>query len=107
MTQHPTNAQLMAATIVYLEGILLPTLSGEHRFKTRLAVNALKILQRSQLEEHDDTAQESPTPPEALETLAETIRQKKVALEDPVMLLALERQLRQSLQINNQKWLTG
>ncbi len=60
MTQHPTNAQLMAATIDYLEGILLPTLSGEHRFKTRLAVNALKILQRSQIEELEGAAHESP-----------------------------------------------
>ena len=105
MTQHPTNAQLMAATIDYLEGILLPTLSGEHRFKTRLAVNALKILQRSQIEEHDGTAHRSPDAPGAPETLAETIRQKKVALEDPVMLITLDRQLRQSLQINNPKWL--
>ncbi len=107
MTQHPTNAQLMAATIDYLEGILLPTLSGEHRFKTRLAVNALKILQRSQLDEHEGTAHGSPEGLETLETLAETIGQKKVALEDPVILLELEQQLQRSLQINNPKWLTG
>jgi tRNA uridine 5-carbamoylmethylation protein Kti12 len=103
MTQHPSDALLLAATMDYLETQLLPTLAGEHRFKTRLAVNALKILQRS-LNDLNNNLTDANT--DSQQTLAETIRQKNVALDDPALLLTLERQLRQSLLVNHPKWLT-
>ena len=102
MSQHPSDALLMAATIDYLEAQLLPTLAGEHRFKTRLAVNALRILQRSLIDSQNHLAD---APTDSQQALAETIRLKNVALDDPALLLELERQLRQSLQVNQPKWL--
>ena len=96
------DALLMEATIHYLEMQLLPALSGEHRFKTRLAVNALKILQRG-LNEGQNPSAASVT--DSAQHWVEKIRQQAVALDDPALLLTLERQLQQSLRINNPKWM--
>ena len=37
---------LLAGVIAYMDKQLLPTLTGEHRFMTRVAVNALKMIGR-------------------------------------------------------------
>jgi hypothetical protein len=42
----PGQVTLLEVALQYLESELLPTLEGEHRFKTRLAINALRIVQR-------------------------------------------------------------
>jgi len=42
----PPAADLLAAARAYLEGELLPTLSGAARFKTRVIVNVLAQVQR-------------------------------------------------------------
>ena len=102
MTNHPSDAQLLAATIDFLENDLLPELNGEHRFKTRLAANALKIMQRGLAIGREATSEKAL---ESAPNWVEKIRQKEVALDDPVVLHELEQQLRESLQINNPKWL--
>ncbi len=98
----PPDAALLAAGIDYLETQLLPALEGEHRFKTRLLVNALKTVARHQAivapggpRESDDDAIR----------LAMAIRNHDVALNDPALLVSLESLLRLDLQINNPKWL--
>ncbi len=112
MTQTPSDDALLAATIDYLEVQLLPALEGEHRFKTRLAVNALKALQRSgqgHASRHEPAPDCSPIDAllDANRELALKIFKREVALDDPAALTQIERMLRRSLEINNPKWLSN
>lgn len=112
MSQVPSNAALLAATIDYLEAQLLPALEGEHRFKTRLAVNALKALQRGQQVPAggDDAAADVSsldTDQARSELLALKILKQEVALYDAQTLAQIEQMLRKSLAINNPKWLNN
>lgn len=112
MTQIPSDDALLAATIDYLEAQLLPALEGEHRFKTRLAVNALKALQRSGLSTANRAA---PKPnsrqlaivPDHGQRLALKIANREVTLDDASALRQIEAMLRASLETNNPKWLTN
>jgi hypothetical protein len=102
MTQTPPDSALLAASIDYLETQLLPALEGEHRFKTRLVVNALTTLARGQPSSGHGTVQEAD---EAARQLALKIRTRELALDDPGLLASIESQLQYSLGINNPKWL--
>lgn len=104
MTLTPPDAALLAAGIAYLESQLLPQLEGEHRFKTRLLVNALKIVARNQPTAAPGNPQGGD---QAASHLALAIRNKAVALDDPALLAQIESQLRLDLAINNPKWLDG
>ena len=112
MTQTPSDDALLAATIDYLEAQLLPVLEGEHRFKTRLAVNALKALQRSgqghsgrEVSTLDVAAAVAQL--DANGQLALKLFKREVALDDPEALGQIEHLLRRSLEINNPKWLNN
>jgi hypothetical protein len=104
MTQTPPDAALLAAAIDYLEAQLLPELQGEHRFKARLLVNALKAVARNPPTAASGNPQGNEDP---ASRLALAIRSKAVALDEPALLAQLESQLRLDLQINNPKWLDG
>lgn len=104
MTQTPPDDALLAASIDYLETQLLPALEGEHRFKTRLVVNALKTLARHQAAA-GCTARTKAEEDESTRQLAMEIRSGNVALDDTRLLASIEAQLRHSLSINNPKWL--
>ncbi len=101
MTPVPPDSALLAAGIDYLETQLLPALTGEHRFKTRLLVNALKTVTRHQAVIAPGSPGESD---EDAFRLAMAIRNNEVALDDPALLAQLEAMLRLDLQINNPKW---
>jgi hypothetical protein len=105
MTQTPPDAALLAASIDYLETQLLPALEGEHRFKTRLVVNALKTLARGQSPSGNAAAQEANEADEPARQLALRIRNREHTLDDPGLLAQIESQLRRSLAVNNPKWL--
>jgi Domain of unknown function (DUF6285) len=114
MTQTPSDDALLAATIDYLEGQLLPALEGEHRFKTRLAVNALKALQRNRRplawreQAANDHSADGSAPQAKLndnQLLALKIFKRETALDDPETLAQIERMLSESLAVNNPKWL--
>ena len=94
----PSQAQLLEAAIQYLELELLPQLEGEHKFKTRVALNALKIVQR------EAAAQSAASEPEEA-ALALQIRTGNIALDDPALLGRLHELLEQALKVNNPKWL--
>ena len=79
MTQTPPDSALLAASIDYLETQLLPALEGEHRFKTRLVVNALKTLARGRPSPEPAATQEADGP---AEQLALKIRNHELALND-------------------------
>lgn len=99
----PSQAALLEVALQYLETDLLPTLEGEHRFKTRLAINALRIVERENTSLKDsDQAAKLPLNEEAL---AQQIRSGEVSIKDPVLLARLKQSLEQALVINNPKWL--
>jgi len=51
----PDAATLLRAAVKYLEEELMPTLSGYHRFKTRVTANVLNTIRREH-EMHDQQA---------------------------------------------------
>jgi Domain of unknown function (DUF6285) len=97
----PSQAALLDVALQYLESELMPTLAGEHRFKTRLAINALRIVQREALMQHQAEAPSQ----ESAEQLAQQIRDGEVSLSDPALRQVLKQNLAQALAINNPKWL--
>jgi Domain of unknown function (DUF6285) len=99
----PSQAALLEVALQYLEDELLPTLTGEHRFKTRVAINALRIAQREATSEPltDSTI----TPGMSDEQLAQKIRSGEIPLSDTVLKAQLTQSLERALLINNPKWL--
>jgi Domain of unknown function (DUF6285) len=96
----PSQAALLAVALQYLESELLPTLEGEHRFKTRLAINALRIVQR----ESSLGLEQAFKANDALE-LADKIRSGEISIKDPALQAQLKQSLQSALAINNPKWL--
>ncbi len=95
----PSREALLEVALNYLEKELLPTLQGEHRFKTRVAVNALRIAQREA-----QSRAPVPTPAQQRE-MAQQIRDGTLATDDPALRAYLRKSLREALAINNPKWL--
>ncbi len=99
----PSQAALLEVALQYLEAELLPTLEGEHRFKTRLAINALRIVQR---EEASQQGNAMPTESAlSAEQLALEIRRGGISTNDADLLATLKQSLEKALAINNPKWL--
>lgn len=110
----PDAATLLQAAADYLEGELLPTLEGYHRFQTRVTVNALRIVMRelrlapaqraaerarlAALLGHDGDA-------DALEAeLAAALVDGTRSLDDPALVAHLRQTLADALAIDNPKW---
>ena len=111
----PDAATLLKAAIRYLEEELMPTLSGYHRFKTRVTANAINIVRRelemraaqadaerkrlTAILGHDGEV-------EALSReLADRIRAGAIAIDDPALRAHIRQSLADALAINNPKWL--
>lgn len=138
MTQNVTDRMLLLDGILeYMDKQLLPSLSGEHRFVTRVAVNALGMIRRElraqsvpdpeltaarerlrQAMADASTSAASATGATANadadadadafdRTLADRIRRGAVGCDDPLLRDYVRASLRHSLQINNPKWLSG
>lgn len=111
----PDLTALLDAAIDYLERELLPSLTGYHRFQSRVMVNVLGQVRR-ELElgatqadaerarlatllghggERDELSRE----------LAARIRDGAIALDDPALLDHLRCSLIEALRINNPRWL--
>jgi len=114
---YPDRETLMDVIVDYLEGELYPKLSGVDRYRSRVAINALRIVQREMTmgpslqatdaqalrellgasqDDRDDVALE--------ETLADDIAQGRRSLDDPALVSYLRDSLRRALQVNNPKW---
>jgi hypothetical protein len=110
----PSVTTLLSAAVKYLEQELMPTLSGYHRFQTRVTVNVLNIIRRelelrpvyeanelSRLRamlNHDGTI-------ETLnEELCQLIRNGGIDLNDPKLRSHLKQSLADTLAVNNPKW---
>jgi hypothetical protein len=113
----PDAPALLDAAIDYLERELLPTLSGYHRFQSRVAINVLAQVRRelALASTHADAERARLTSllgnagqrdRDALSReLAARIRAGDFALDDPALLDHLRRSLIEALEINNPKWL--
>lgn len=110
----PDAATLLQAAADYLEGELLPTLAGYHRFQTRVTVNALHIVMRElqlapaqRAEEHARLAALLGHDGDAdtLEAeLASALVDGARSPDDPALLDHLRRTLRDALALHNPKW---
>ena len=105
---------LLTAAVKYLEEELLPTLSGYHRFQTRVTANVLNIVRR-ELELRGPQAAAERGRLRALvgrdgevETLStelcDLIRRGAIDLNDPDLRAHIRQSLADALAINNPKW---
>ena len=111
----PKATILLQAAVKYLEEELLPTLTGYHRFKTRVTANVLNTVRR-ELELRGAQAQAEHERLVALLghdgdvedlsiELAKKIRAGAVPLDDPKLRAHIRQSLHDALAINNPKWL--
>lgn len=113
----PEASLLLDAAIEYLERELLPTLSGYHRFQTRVTVNVLAQVRRELALAPEQEAAECQrlrallghdgTRDALSRELSARIRSGAVALDDPALLHHLRESLVEALRINNPRWLEG
>ncbi len=113
----PDASTLLSAAIIYLEQDLMPTLSGYHRFQTRVTINVLNIVRR-ELElraAHESAECDRLTalvgddgPIESLnDALCEMIRSAGIDSHDPNLWDHIRQSLAENLAINNPKWTAG
>jgi len=111
----PSAPILLTAAVKYLEEELLPTLTGYHRFQTRVTANVLNIVRRElELRETQSAAErarlralvghEGDTESLSRE-LSELLRQGAIDLNDANLRAHLRQSLADALAINNPKWL--
>lgn len=111
----PPAPTLLDAVAHYLEQELLPTLSGYHRYQTRIAINVVRMMERQQTMGPDHDAADArelaallgrDDVPAAHQTqaLAEAIRSGELPLETPGLETYLRASLARALAINNPKW---
>ncbi len=110
----PSAPVLLTAAVKYLEQELLPTLSGYHRFQTRVTANVLSIVRRElELREAQSAAERERLralvgrdgDTEALSAeLSEMIRGGAIDLNDAQLRAHLRQSLADALAINNPKW---
>ncbi|HKM99214.1 MAG TPA: DUF6285 domain-containing protein [Candidatus Binataceae bacterium] len=110
----PNAKVILQAAVKYLEEELLPTLTGYHRFKTRVTINALNTIRREMelrgalaaaererlvaLLGHEGDVEE------LSRELAQRIRDGAIALDDPALRTHIRQSLADALAINNPKW---
>jgi hypothetical protein len=110
----PDSPTLLAAAVKYLENELMPSLSGYHRFNTRVTINVLNTIRRElemlgaqQAAEgarlaailgHDGNVAEMSR------ELCDLIRAGRIDLNDPALRAHVRQSLADALAINNPKW---
>ncbi len=111
----PKATILLQAAVKYLEEELMPTLTGYHRFKTRVTANVLNTVRRElelrgahaaaehqrlvALLGHDGEVEE------LSRELARKIRAGSIPLDAPKLREHIRQSLADALAINNPKWL--
>ena len=113
----PDTLTLLAAAVSYLEQELMPTLSGYHRFQTRVTVNVLNLIRRElemgaahELAERDRLTAlvgHEGTVDGLNNELCNLIRTDGIDLKDSRLRAHLWQSLADVLAINNPKWTAG
>lgn len=112
----PSAPVLLTAAVKYIEQELLPTLTGYHRFQTRVTANVLSIVRR-ELELRTSKAAAERARLRAIlghdgevedlsAELCELIRSGAIDLNDPDLRECVRQSLADALAINNPKWLS-
>ena len=113
----PSVPALLTAVVKYLEEDLFPSLTGYHRFKTRVTINVLNIIRR-ELEMRGTQSAAECVRLRALvgrdgdtdtlsNELSEMIRRGAIDLNDSNLRAHIRQSLADALAINNPKWLKG
>jgi hypothetical protein len=113
---YPDIKTLLTAAIRYMEGELMPTLDGYHRFKVRVTVNVMNTIRR-ELEMRATQAEAEHQRLVAIlghdgdtETLSrelsDRIRKGDFSLDDQRLRAHIKQSLSDALSIANPKWLT-
>jgi hypothetical protein len=113
----PDEATLLTTAARYLEQELMPTLSGYHRFQTRVTVNVLNIVRRElEMRTTHELAERvrlaavvgKDGPVNALNVeLCDLIRGDQIDVNDTALRAHLKQSLAEALAINNPKWVLG
>ena len=111
----PDAQALLDAAIDYVERELLPSLTGYHRFQTRVTVNVLAQVRRELALAVPQAEAERARLVALLghagdrdtlnRELAARIRAGQIAIDDPALLDHLRRSVVEALRINNPKWI--
>ncbi|MEP6873768.1 MAG: DUF6285 domain-containing protein [Burkholderiales bacterium] len=118
-TRIPPTDMLLQAVADYLERELLPTLTGYHRFQTRIGVNVLRTAMRElQLANNFGAVEHarlsallgradvgSDAVPALNDELSEAIAGGRLALDAPGLVDHLRQTLAEALAIDNPKWI--
>lgn len=115
MRSQPDAATLMRLAVDYLDTSIYPTLSGPERYRARVALNALRIvereialgpaLERAESDELQAMRLDGHANPPSLETLVQEIESGKVSLDNRELRTFLRNNLRRALSVNNPRWL--
>jgi hypothetical protein len=111
----PDTPTLLGAAVKYLEEELFSTLTGYHRFQTRITINVLKLVRRELELRATQSENERARLSEILghegavkalsDELCDSIRQGAIDLNDEKLRAHLRQSLADALAINNPKWL--
>jgi len=110
----PSAPVLLTAAVKYLEEDLLPSLTGYHRFKTRITANVLNIVRRElELRERQSAAERGRLRSlvghdgeveDLSAELSESIRRGAIDSNGANLRSHLRQSLADALAINNPKW---
>lgn len=111
----PDSPALLKAAVAYLENELMPSLTGYHRFQTRVAINVLNTIRRELEMRDSQSAAESRRLADILghdgdvdslnRELSQRIRRGLISLDDPALRIHLRQSLADALAINNPRWI--
>lgn len=114
---HPDAQTLLGVAVDHLEGEVYPTPQGALRYRTRIALNVLRIVQRELVlgagfDAEDAAELQALLGPHAAasvgvggaEAMARRLEHGEAALDDPQLVQFLRRSLGRALAINNPRW---
>jgi hypothetical protein len=113
----PDASTLLSAAVKYLEQELMPTLSGYHRFQTKVTANVLNTIRRElEIRAAHESAERQRLkvlvhhdgPIEMLnDELCDLIGSDRLDANNPTLRDHLKQSLADALAINNPKWTAG
>lgn len=108
---HPDAQTLLAAAVDQLEAEVYPTLQGGMRYRTRIVLNVLRVVQRELALgagfDAQDAAELQKLPgleSGGAEVLTQRIEDGQADLDDPRLVAFLRQSLDRALAINNPRW---
>lgn len=112
----PDTATLLRMAVEHLDKEVYPTLEGAPRYRLRVAINVLRIVEReltlgpsfdaAEVAELAALYEDRQEPGEATaDALAAEIRSGERSIDDPQLTRFLRRNLERALRVNNPRWI--